>query len=51
MITDIVFDTFDFIVELPTGATGGTIIAYSLDNNPEYDYTSSGGEVSYVFIS
>lgn len=49
MIDDIVFDVNEFILEEPMGTPGGFIVSYSLDG-PSYDFTTSGGEVSSVFI-
>lgn len=49
MITDIIFDINELILEEAIGTPGGLISAYSLDG-PSYDYTL-GGEVSTVFIS
>lgn len=52
MIDDIVFDSDNFILELPTAAPGGTIVSYSMDD-VNYDFTagSGGGETSHVFVS
>lgn len=50
---DILFDDYDFILEIETGTPGGTIVSYSMDGFG-YDFTSSvggGGEVAVVFIS
>lgn len=51
MIDDIIYDSLDFILELPLAGPGGVIISYSLDSI-NYDFISSGGstEVSSVFI-
>jgi len=51
MIDDIIYDSLDFILELPSASPGGVIISYSLDSI-NYDFLSSGGstEVSSVFI-
>ncbi len=50
---DILFDDYDFILEIENGVIGGTITSYSLDGF-NFDFTSSigaVGELCSVFIS
>jgi len=50
---DILFDDYDFILEIETGTPGGVISGYSMDGFG-YDFTSIVGgasEISTVFIS
>jgi len=48
MIEDIVYDSLDFILEIPDASPGGIIISYTLDSI-NYDFSSTG-EVSMVFV-
>ena len=50
MIDDIVYDASDFILELPEGVPGGDIVSFSSDGF-SYDFISSTGESSYVFVN
>lgn len=50
MIDDIIYDSTEFILETPAGTPGGVITSYSLDGS-NFDFTSSGGETSHVFIT
>lgn len=53
MITDIVYSTNEFVLEMPNGTLGGVIKSYSLDGL-NYDFTESiggGGETSSVFVT
>ncbi len=51
MISDILFEFNEFILEIPNGVSGGNIYGYSLDGL-NYDFNSNnGGETSSVFIN
>lgn len=53
MITDIVFSSSEFIMEIPRGITGGSMESLSFDGS-NFTYTppsvGGGGETSYIFI-
>ena len=53
MIDDIIYDSMEFILEIPLGTPGGVITSYSLDGS-NFDFTASvggGGETSHVFVT
>lgn len=50
MIDDIIYDSREFILEMPLGTPGGVITSYSLDGS-SFDFTAGGGETSNVFVT
>ena len=49
MIQDIIYDAPLFVFEAPTSGSAVAITAYSYDGD-DYDFSSTGGETSVVFI-
>jgi hypothetical protein len=50
MIQDIIYDAPLFVFEAPTSGSAVAITAYSYDGD-DYDFSSTGGETSVVFIN
>lgn len=50
MINEITYDSFFLTFETDKEVTTDPITAYSYDGN-DYDFTSGGGEVSFIFIN
>lgn len=55
MITDILFDSWHFLFQIPSGPLGNNILGYSMDgNNFAFEQTINNvniGENSFTFIT